>query len=988
MQAAGSIIINGIIDGEDGKGITTADVMFCIISGTGTPADSANWRTTVAQLSLSDSTKEYYLWQATYITYTDGTHAYTGKVCLGQVKDFASVTEQYAHGTASAATSNWQDNTPPAPQKGSYLWTRTKLVFANGSISYQPSEAGYCLGYYGEDGTSPWIADLSNEMDSVACDLTGKPTGQQEVSTVISLFYGSSPKPFGAPVVTRNGVEVTLNAAAYTNGVKVTYSGGTLTVSYNTDAVISATDKFVISITSTEDPSVVRQLTFTVNGVRPGSNGQPATTYSLVPSVSEIVRKKDGTYSPASLSCYCTSLTNGIATDDPSAATMQYSFNNSSWSTFTSSAVWQSANVYNNGGKLYLRLLVDGKVMDKETIPVVTEGTDGTSAPYVELSRTAILYHANDQGQSVEAQSFGVDCYLKVNGNACSISSVDDISVGTISGVMVTKNSTSRITLQVTHSQVIQGVVSVEMTGTYDGKAYTAKASITVEPNRDGQEGQPGANAPYNVYTYGRSKTRTDYSGANFDDQTGWVSVAPAPNDTYPYIWQRIQYYSGDGELLNTSYICLTGAVGGVGATGKMCYIAGEYDPARTYTSNSQQTVAVEVPVSGSNDVELYYLAAATNVVDGAHIAPTDAGQAVWQKGLNNYNLIRTKYLFADFAHLGSAIITGDWLISACGTIGGTAYNTTDINHPATYTHNGEEKAAYMWFDPVHPNDDVTHNFIPNFAVDLLTGRSYQNEAYIRGEVHATSGDFENVKISGGIRSPFTFVGEDGTFGTDLSEHMSILTFVTDPDTYTGTLYNLPWDVLQSGRRITIVNYKWGNFATTNGYAKISVPSQSQFFFEDGYEKNSLVVASGEAVEILGYGDENNFFGWIVINRFDISANLSYGHPQNVLAKGIVTGGTTPSVRGYTYKGIQMQVSRISQGKYRLYTSDRHFSHNGGLMALATGMGLVNSKPVAASVSGIEGQTVVICTFTSDGLVDGNFTFMIMNADDVAHLAL
>lgn len=33
------------------------------------------------------------------------------------------------------------------------------------------------------------------------------------------------------------------------------------------------------------------------------------------------------------------------------------------------------------------------------------------------------------------------------------------------------------------------------------------------------------------------------------------------------------------------------------------------------------------------------------------------------------YNLIRTKYLFADFAHLGSFIVSGDWQFSQYGTL-------------------------------------------------------------------------------------------------------------------------------------------------------------------------------------------------------------------------------------------------------------------------------------------------------------------------------
>jgi hypothetical protein len=37
---------------------------------------------------------------------------------------------------------------------------------------------------------------------------------------------------------------------------------------------------------------------------------------------------------------------------------------------------------------------------------------------------------------------------------------------------------------------------------------------------------------------------------------------------------------------------------------------------------------------------------------------------------------------------------------------------------------------------------DDKHNFIPNYAVDGLTGKSYQNDAYIKGTVYANAGSF------------------------------------------------------------------------------------------------------------------------------------------------------------------------------------------------------------------------------------------------------
>ena len=42
--------------------------------------------------------------------------------------------------------------------------------------------------------------------------------------------------------------------------------------------------------------------------------------------------------------------------------------------------------------------------------------------------------------------------------------------------------------------------------------------------------------------------------------------------------------------------------------------------------------------------------------------------------------------------------------------------------------------------------------FVPNFAVDGLTGKTYQQRAFIRGEVHATDGEFTGkIKATGGF---------------------------------------------------------------------------------------------------------------------------------------------------------------------------------------------------------------------------------------------
>lgn len=138
---------------EDGVSISSADIMFVLSdSGSTAPADNAGWKTAFADLDIKSANASKYVWQATKIVFSNSTTKYTGKQCLGKVSEFASITEQYALGTASAATGTWQDNTPPAAEKGKYLWTRTKLTYSGGGTTYTPSENGQCIGYYGNDG--------------------------------------------------------------------------------------------------------------------------------------------------------------------------------------------------------------------------------------------------------------------------------------------------------------------------------------------------------------------------------------------------------------------------------------------------------------------------------------------------------------------------------------------------------------------------------------------------------------------------------------------------------------------------------------------------------------------------------------------------------------------------------------------------------------------------------------------------------------------
>lgn len=217
-----------------------------------------------------------------------------------------------------------------------------------------------------------------------------------------------------------------------------------------------------------------------------------------------------------------------------------------------------------------------------------------------------------------------------------------------------------------------------------------------------------------------------------------------------------------NNEVMCVEHVLLVkdAAPGQTGSAGKMCYIAGTYDPLQTYTSNASETVAVEVENS-NGVVELWKLVALTNVVNGVHVAPTDANQSVWQQCLNSYNLIRAKYLFADFAQLGSFIVSQDFFLSQYGTLmgfGGVIQVTSSRTVGKVYmkTVNGKQvpyyacgssasgdKPCYLFFDAGNPMAENVQNG-PTFTIE---GKGVANAVIVRRVYFRATAD-TTVEIS------------------------------------------------------------------------------------------------------------------------------------------------------------------------------------------------------------------------------------------------
>lgn len=238
----------------------------------------------------------------------------------------------------------------------------------------------------GEPGTSAWIADLDNEMDSVACNLSGNPTASTTVQTNLSMFYGSSKKKFTITSITKNGgskgsfgtgVTVNVDNTAYTSSSTIAQAlSHAVSVIYDTTATINGKDDFAITLQPEDASSETRILHLTINGVKPGPNGTPATIYRLVPSCSEIAKKKNGTTVPSgNVTCSVTKTTGSTPETVTTGFTLKTFVDGTQQSSSTVAASDVTTNIvyelYNSAGTVLL---------DKETIPVVADGTDGTNS--------------------------------------------------------------------------------------------------------------------------------------------------------------------------------------------------------------------------------------------------------------------------------------------------------------------------------------------------------------------------------------------------------------------------------------------------------------------------------------------------------------------------------------------------------------------------------------------------------------------------------
>lgn len=252
----------------------------------------------------------------------------------------------------------------------------------------------------------------------------------------------------------------------------------------------------------------------------------------------------------------------------------------------------------------------------------------------------------------------------------------------------------------------------------------------------------------------------------------------------------------------------------------------------------------------------------------------------------------------------------------------------------------------------------------------------------VNGNITAQKGTFKDVEVIGTVRNPFIlndssiYIGmEDPQMNFNKYDHVVAIRGSWDED------IPLPWTLEHSGRRVCLVNYKWGS-NTTVGVMSITAPS-GKYFYEDGISK-STITFSRELVELLGYGDNTTFFGWIVVNRLDLMTSKKYGKNMKFLAQGTVTVSSTSSysVKYQTFDGNTITVSRLGKGQYRVYLPSG-WNMSGYYQVFLSGIySAVDSTPIYATLKALYSYYFDVYTADDSSTNDGSFNFLVVSTGD------
>lgn len=236
--------------------------------------------------------------------------------------------------------------------------------------------------------------------------------------------------------------------------------------------------------------------------------------------------------------------------------------------------------------------------------------------------------------------------------------------------------------------------------------------------------------------------------------------------------------------------------------------------------------------------------------------------------------------------------------------------------------------------------------------------------------------ELTDVIINGTLRTPF----RDGYYVLSADGPLTVSTLglqnnnnvvIPIPGGGWQTAVVIPFSSEYNGFRAIIMNDNWG--ADTSGGTLTHTAPSGKYYFENGVKKNTLEIPRNSGVEIIGYGEGDNFKGWIVLNRI-YKSDHDNGFPLHVMFYGMVRNDSLVKIKKYHDENITF--SKIGTGKYRI-TFGQAFSDKNNYTVLLTGFAEGTGR--YASVSAQETTYFDVYTGDDESPNDGGFQFLVIN---------
>ena len=672
-------------DGTDAVKIIKVDVEYAITTSN-TVAPTSGWQTLAPQWENGK-----YIWSRSVTYYSDGNKTITEAACISGGKGIKRIVEYYYRSTSATELigGEWS-TTCPEWINGTYIWTKSVIEYTDGTTDEEGE-----MNSTGAQGESPVIADLDNEMESVPLDFEGYTTQVYTIQSTLSIWFGSKKSPIS---------EINISSP---DNITTSYELSTGVITVEIAKGVKLQDMSRLDITASSNingQKYTRNVVLSIVGVKAGSQGEDAILYKLLPSVSSIVKKKDGTYSTNSISCSrvkSQGSNNTITTD----GVLKYKIDNSTETITNNDTPIQVESIRYSISFLFY---INNTLVDKETIPMIEDGIDGEGFTNLGKWYTGLL--VPKMGVVVMGGSSWVAttatrnppmwCWTDKDGNRFIFNDNTYVLTG--------EQNTSEYDLMAE-------------------KGEDGKDGIDGEDGKDGMDGLPGKDGTDYEYIYKRTTTYSRPSTPTSEQEndyvpSDWTDNPQGVSMTYMYEWV-CKRNKQNGKWSDFSTPALWAKYGEQGDQGALPRYRGVYKSSESYIYGMEDGILIrDIVVLNST---IYQVATRGDIIQG--IAPPNSR---WQEA-SKFDFVAMDTALIDNANIGGFIFRRlGWLSdgSPYGELR-SQNNGTDGNPMLQmFTKTGK-----LICQDVDIKGNVT-----------ATGGSFY------GEVTATSGSIGGIKIENG----------------------------------------------------------------------------------------------------------------------------------------------------------------------------------------------------------------------------------------------